>query len=126
MSRSARRDIKIKRAYEPASESDGTRILIDRLWPRGVTKAEAAIDYWFRDLSPSGELRKWFGHDPARWQEFQQRYTSELMQHKERLDELERLVTEGPLTLVYGARDEAHNNAVVVRDVLLGHATIKA
>jgi uncharacterized protein YeaO (DUF488 family) len=111
-------DIRLKRAYEPATEGDGTRILVDRLWPRGVTKADAAIDRWFRDLAPSSELRKWFGHDPARWQEFQRRYTAELRQHRELLDELRRLASEGRLTLVYGARDEKHNDAVVLKDVL--------
>lgn len=115
----AQLDIRVKRAYEPAGESDGTRVLIDRLWPRGVTKSEAAIDDWFRDLSPSSELRKWFGHDPARWREFHRRYTAELMQHQGRLEELQRLAEEGAVTLVYGARDEAHNNALVVKDLLL-------
>jgi uncharacterized protein YeaO (DUF488 family) len=113
------RDIRVKRAYESATDADGTRVLIDRLWPRGLTKDEAAIGHWFRDLAPSSELRRWFGHDPPRWPEFRRRYTAELMQHRERLDELRRLCREGPLTLVYGARDEAHNNAIVVRDVLL-------
>lgn len=88
-------DIKLKRAYEPAAETDGTRILIDRLWPRGVTKTEAAIDHWFRDLSPSTELRKWFGHDPALFAEFRRRYTAELNRRGERLDELLRLASHG-------------------------------
>jgi uncharacterized protein YeaO (DUF488 family) len=115
-------DISFKRAYEPPAEADGTRVLIDRLWPRGVTKLEAAIDHWLRDLAPSTELRKWFGHDPARWDEFRRRYTAELMQHRERLDELLRMASEGPATLVYGARDEQHNDAVVLQDVLIRRA----
>ena len=116
-------DIRVKRAYEHASKLDGTRVLIDRLWPRGVNKAQAAIDHWFRDLAPSTELRKWFGHDRARWDEFRRRYTAELMQHREQLDELLRIASQGPLTLIYGARDEQHNDAVVLQDVLVRYAT---
>lgn len=115
-------DIRLKRAYEPPAKVDGTRVLIDRLWPRGVTKAKAAIDHWFRDLAPSTELRKWFGHDPALWDEFRRRYTAELMQHREQLDQLLRMSSQGPVTLVYGARDEQHNDAVVLKDVLVGRA----
>lgn len=115
-------DIRLKRAYEPPAADDGTRVLIDRLWPRGVTKTEAAIEHWFRDLAPSTELRQWFRHDPALWDEFQRRYKDELDRHPERLDELLRLARAGPLTLVYGARDEQHNDAVVLRDVLLARA----
>ena len=115
-------DIRLKRAYEPPAAGDGTRVLIDRLWPRGVTKAEAAVDHWFRDLAPSTELRRWFRHDPALWDEFQRRYTGELGRHLERLDVLLRLAHAGPLTLVYGARDERHNDAVVLRRVLLDRA----
>jgi uncharacterized protein YeaO (DUF488 family) len=114
----AQLDIRLKRAYEPSSEVDGTRVLIDRLWPRGVTKAEAAIDHWLRDLAPSTELRKWFGHDPALWDEFRRRYTAELVGHREQLDQLLRMAAQGPVTLVYGARDEKHNDAVVLKDVL--------
>ena len=116
-------DIKLKRAYEPHSAGDGTRILIDRLWPRGVTKKEGAVDHWFRDIAPSTELRRWFGHDVNRWDEFRRRYTSELKHHGEQLDELRRLARKGPLTLVFGARDEEHNDAVVLRHFLLGHST---
>jgi uncharacterized protein YeaO (DUF488 family) len=113
-------DIRLKRAYEPRSASDGTRILIDRLWPRGVTKKAAAIDHWFRDLAPSTKLRQWFGHDVNRWNEFRRRYTTELEHHGEQLDELRRLVRKGPVTLVFAARDEEHNDAVVLKDFLLG------
>jgi uncharacterized protein YeaO (DUF488 family) len=112
--------VKLKRAYEPPAASDGQRILIDRLWPRGVSKAKAAIDRWLKEIAPSTELRKWFGHDPARWQEFRKRYAAEIRGHPEPLDELRRLVREGPLTLVYSARDETHNDAVVLRELLLG------
>ena len=112
--------IRLKRAYDPADEADGRRILVDRLWPRGLTKAEAAIDEWVKDIAPSNELRKWFGHDPARWQEFQKRYRAEIDQHSEKLAGLRRLARKGRITLVYAARDEVHNDAVVLREVLLG------
>jgi uncharacterized protein YeaO (DUF488 family) len=115
-------DIRLKRAYEPPAASDGTRVLIDRLWPRGVTKAEAVIDHWLRNLAPSIGLRKWFGHDPARWEEFRRRYAAELEHHPDELDQLLRLAQDGPVTLIFGARDEAHNNAVVVREMLLDRA----
>lgn len=115
-------DIRLKRAYEPPAASDGTRVLVDRLWPRGITKTEAAIDYWFRDLAPSTELRRWFRHDPALWDEFQRRYRSEIDRHPERLNELLQLAHAGPLTLVYGARDEQHNDAVVLQRVLRDRA----
>ena len=113
-------DIRLKRVYQPHSASDGTRILIDRLWPRGVTKKAAAIDHWFRDLAPSTELRQWFGHDFDRWKEFRRRYTSELKHKGAEIDELRRLVRQGPVTLVFAARDEEHNDAVVLRRFLLG------
>lgn len=112
-------DIRIKRAYEPPAASDGRRILIDRLWPRGVRKEAASIERWLRDLAPSDELRKWFRHDPALWEEFRRRYRAELSRHAEELDALLRLAEEGPMTLVFGARDAEHNNAVVLRAVLL-------
>ena len=117
-------DIRLKRAYEPATEADGTRILIDRLWPRGVTKAEAAIDHWFRDLGPSTELRKWFGHDLALFAEFRRLYAAELKRQRELLDELLRIASHGRLTLVYSAHDEKHNDAVVLKGVLLDHAAV--
>lgn len=112
-------DIRLKRAYEPHSASDGTRILIDRLWPRGVTKRAAAIDRWLRDIAPSTGLRRWFRHDVDRWDEFRRRYRAELKEHGEQLDELRRLARKGPITLVFGARDEEHNDAVVLRQFLL-------
>jgi uncharacterized protein YeaO (DUF488 family) len=112
--------VKLKRAYEPAAEGDGTRILVDRLWPRGVSKADAAVDRWLKEIAPSTGLREWFGHDPARWQEFRRRYKQELQQHAAELEELRALARHGTVTLLYGARDEEHNDAVVLRDVLLG------
>jgi uncharacterized protein YeaO (DUF488 family) len=111
--------IKLKRAYEKPATTDGTRILVDRLWPRGLKKDTAAIDHWFKEIAPSTELRKWFGHDPSRWDEFRRRYVAELRKHTEQLAELKRLARNGPLTLIYAARDELHNDAIVVRDVLI-------
>jgi uncharacterized protein YeaO (DUF488 family) len=111
--------VSIKRAYEPPSPRDGTRVLVDRLWPRGVKKAQAGISQWMKDIAPSSELRQWFGHDPARWEEFRRRYKAELTTKRELVGRLRELAREGPLTLVYSARDEAHNQAVVLRETLL-------
>jgi uncharacterized protein YeaO (DUF488 family) len=116
--------IRLKRAYQPPARDDGLRILIDRLWPRGMTKKLAAIDEWMKDVAPSTELRQWFGHDPARWQEFRRRYAGELRRNPERLGRLRELARQGPITLVFSAHDEIHNDAVVLRDLLLGR-TIK-
>lgn len=112
-------NVRLKRAYEPAAADDGERILVDRLWPRGIRKEDAAIDRWEKALAPSTELRKWFGHDPARWGEFQARYKAELGEHREEVSALRELAARKLVTLVYGARDEQHNDAVVLRDVLL-------
>ncbi len=120
MTRLAAENIKVKRAYDSPAAGDGTRILVDRLWPRGLRKEDAAIDHWLKDIAPSTDLRKWFAHDPARWQEFRQRYTDEVHQHPEQLDELRAYARSGRITLVFAAHDEAHNNAVVLREVLLG------
>ena len=109
----------IKRAYVPAAPQDGTRVLIDRLWPRGIKKEALAIDQWNKELAPSTELRQWFGHDSARWGEFAQRYGAELQQHGEQVDALRTMARKGTLTLVYGAHDEEHNGAVVLRSLLL-------
>jgi uncharacterized protein YeaO (DUF488 family) len=114
------RDIKLKRAYSSPSARDGTRILIDRLWPRGVKKSDAAIDRWIKGIAPSTALRKWFGHKPARWQEFCRRYAAEIHDNADQLAELRAEARKGPVTLVFGARDELHNDAVVLRNVLLG------
>ena len=111
--------LQLKRAYEPAEPSDGMRILIDRLWPRGVSKDKARLDDWMKDIAPSAELREWFGHDPARWAEFQRRYKAELKQHGHELDRIRALAKKHTITLVYAAHDEQHNDAVVLRDVLL-------
>ena len=115
--------IRLKRAYEAPAPDDGTRILIDRLWPRGVRKDDAALDQWAKELAPSTELRQWFAHDPARWPEFKIRYADELRQHGDQLRQLRALARTGPVTLVYSAHDEVHNNAVVLRDILLGRKT---
>lgn len=112
--------VKLKRAYEPPARGDGTRILIDRLWPRGVSKANAAIDEWIKELAPSTSLRKWFGHDPSRWKEFRSRYAAEVHEHPEQLRRLRNLARKKPITLVYSAHDEIHNDAVALRDFLLG------
>jgi uncharacterized protein YeaO (DUF488 family) len=111
--------VRLKRAYEPPAADDGTRILIDRLWPRGVKKTDAAIDEWMKEIAPSSALRKWFGHEPGRWQEFRRRYQSEIRQHPEQFEQLRTLARHGPITLVFSARDEAHNDAVVLKDLLL-------
>ncbi len=113
--------IVLKRAYEPAAADDGSRVLVDRLWPRGVAKADAKLDAWMKEIAPSTELRKWFGHDPARWEEFRKRYRDELDAHGDLIAELRSLARKGRLTLVYSAHDEAHNDAVVLRERLLGH-----
>jgi uncharacterized protein YeaO (DUF488 family) len=111
--------VRIKRAYEPPSPQDGTRVLVDRLWPRGVKKAAAGISQWMKEIAPSNELRKWFGHDPERWEEFRRRYKAELTQKRDLVGQLRDLARKGPLTLVYSAHDEAHNQAVVLREKLL-------
>lgn len=110
--------IRLKRAYEPAASSDGYRVLIDRLWPRGVSREQAKVDAWDRELSPSTRLRKWFAHDPRRFEEFRRRYIEELRDRRPRLTELRRLARKGTLTLVYSARDTEHNDAVVLAEVL--------
>ncbi|MFO1176357.1 MAG: DUF488 domain-containing protein [Paracoccaceae bacterium] len=112
--------LRLKRAYEPAAPEDGVRILVDRLWPRGISKAKAALDDWIKEIAPSTELRQWFGHDPARWTEFQNRYRAELRTQPAALGRIRDLARAGVVTLVYGAHDEEHNDAVVLRAVLLG------
>jgi|SRR5689334_14808106 len=111
--------VKLKRAYEPPTADDGMRILVDRLWPRGLKKTDAEIDQWMKEIAPSAGLRKWFGHDPKRWQEFRRRYKSEVRHHPDQLHELRTLAQGGRITLVYAARDEAHNDAVVLKEMLL-------
>jgi uncharacterized protein YeaO (DUF488 family) len=118
-------NVKLKRAYDPPAASDGTRVLIDRVWPRGVNKANAAIDQWDKSIAPSTMLRNWFGHDPARWQEFRRRYTNEIHRHREQLDELRARAQSGRITLVFAAHDKIHNHAIVLRDILLGRTDVR-
>ncbi|TMI90363.1 MAG: DUF488 family protein [Bacillati bacterium ANGP1] len=110
--------VRLKRAYDPPSSGDGPRVLVDRVWPRGVSKEKLRIAAWLGDLGPSTGLRKWFAHDPAKWTEFRQRYLGELAVKRRLLDELAGYARDGTLTLVYGARDPAHNQAVVIREAL--------
>ncbi len=116
--RGATLDVRLKRAYDPAAPSDGYRVLIDRLWPRGVSRERAALDEWDRELPPSAELRRWFGHEPTRFEEFRRRYVYELRAQRPRLTELRRRARNGTLTLVYAARDTEHNDAAVLAEVL--------
>jgi uncharacterized protein YeaO (DUF488 family) len=111
-------DVRLKRAYEPAASSDGYRVLIDRLWPRGISRERAKLDEWERQLPPSTELRQWFGHEPSRFDEFRRRYIEELRGHRPLLTELRRRARHGTLTLVYSARDTERNDAVVLAEVL--------
>lgn len=110
--------IGIKRVYEPPEEGDGTRILVDRLWPRGVSKEKARVDLWLKDIAPSTPLRKWFGHEPAKWEAFQNRYLGELKENMAAVSLLKEQLKRGQVTLVYAARDEAHNAALVLLDAL--------
>ncbi len=109
--------IGIKRVYDKPAVSDGKRILVDRLWPRGVKKSTANVDLWLKEIAPSNELRKWFSHDPEKWEEFKKRYEKELVNNKT-LGELRKIVNETDVTLIYGARDEKHNNALVLASAL--------
>lgn len=109
--------ISIKRVYEMPESTDGTRILVDRLWPRGITKEKAKIDLWLKEAAPSTELRKWFGHDPEKWSEFKEKYRAELKDDAA-LAELYKLSSKGKLTLVYAAKDENHNNAAALRYII--------
>ncbi|HET7589084.1 MAG TPA: DUF488 family protein [Solirubrobacterales bacterium] len=111
-------DVRTKRVYEEPAPGDGFRMLVDRVWPRGVSRERARLDEWDRTLSPSTELRKWFGHDPGRYEEFRRRYLEELQGHRDRLSELRSLARQGTLTLVYGAKDPEHNQAIVLAEVL--------
>ena len=111
--------ISIKRAYETPTQKDGFRILVDRLWPRGLTKAKAGIDLWLMDVAPSTELRKWFNHDPDKWKEFQIRYRNELKNNEQGISLLREQAAKRPVTLIYGAKDERHNEAIVLQEVLM-------
>lgn len=110
--------IKIKRIYQEPDPRDGLRFLVDRLWPRGIAKEQASVDRWLKDIAPSAELRRWFGHDPAKWEEFRGRYLDELKDQRSLLDEIVRQAREETVTLLYAARDEEHNNAVVLKELL--------
>jgi uncharacterized protein YeaO (DUF488 family) len=112
--------IRLKRAYETPSPADGRRVLVERLWPRGLSKEKAAVNVWLKEVAPSTGLRRWFGHDPAKWEEFQQRYREELRQRPEQLQSLRRLAAVGPVTFVYGSRDQEHNAATVLKEFLEG------
>lgn len=114
--------IRLKRAYETPEPGDGTRILIDRLWPRGVKKSDVKIDRWLRDIAPTAALRRWFGHRRERWPEFRRRYLAELQRQPELVEEILDAARDNPITLVYAARDEAHNDAVVLRELLTGES----
>lgn len=114
------RNIATKRVYEKPAGRDGKRVLVDGLWPRGIRKEDAKLDEWFREIAPGAELRRWFGHDPGRWDEFRRRYRAQLSGQPEALDRLRHLARAGKLTLLYGARDECHNNALALKDILLG------
>lgn len=111
-------NVRLKRAYDPPATSDGYRVLIDRLWPRGVRREEARLDEWAKELAPSSELRRWFAHDPERFGEFRRRYTAELAAQGDKLRELRRRARSGTLTLVYAAHDKEHNDAVVLAEIL--------
>lgn len=110
--------IHLKRVYDPPAKEDGYRVLVDRLWPRGLRKDEARIDLWLKDIAPSAELRRWFGHDPDRWQEFKRRYFRELKQQGDALSALQQRARAGRLTLLYAAKDTAHNNAAALKEYL--------
>ena len=113
--------IQLKRVYERPTRKDGMRILVDRLRPRGLTKRRAAVKLWLKDVAPSTELRKWFGHDPSKWKQFQARYRKELREKKDAIELLKRKSEEHTVTLVYGARDEEHNEALVLKTIVEGH-----
>ena len=109
--------VKIKRVYKNPEDEDGIRILVDRLWPRGLTKEKASIDIWLKDIAPSTELRKWFYHDPEKWNEFKKRYLAELDENKKSVAMLKEQLTNGDVTLIFGAKDEEHNEALVLKEL---------
>lgn len=118
--------LNIKRIYEPPARSDGARILVDRIWPRGVSKKKAALDEWFKDIAPSPRLRKWFGHDPARWLEFRRRYRAELKSNKIAVKHMRDRMKKGRVTLLYAAHDTEHNHALVLAAYLSGRGKSKS
>lgn len=110
--------MKLKRVYEESTKEDGTRILVDRLWPRGLTKQKASVDIWLKEIAPSTELRKWFQHDPEKWGEFKKRYLLELKSKKEQIEFLKMQLKKGTVTLLYAAKDEKYNEAIVLKELL--------
>jgi uncharacterized protein YeaO (DUF488 family) len=112
--------VNIKRVYDTPEKKDGTRILVDRLWPRGLTKEKAQVDLWLKEIAPSAGLRKWFGHDPAKWAEFRKRYRAELDENRASVSALKEQIKKGTTTLVYGAKDEEHNDAFFLKEYLSG------
>ena len=117
--------IKTKRVYEKPTRNDGLRVLVDRLWPRGLSKERAKVKLWLKDLAPSTDLRKWFGHDPAKWKEFQSRYRRELRANRDALQSLHQKAAERTVTLLYAARDQQHNEAVVLKKIIEGRTTTR-
>lgn len=111
-------NIRLKRAYEAPAKEDGERLLVERLWPRGLTKEKAAVDEWFRDVAPSPALRKWYAHDPEKWEEFRRRYLAELRGNRDEVERLRARVEKGPVTFIYAAKDETRNSAVVLKAFL--------
>lgn len=111
--------VRLKRVYEPVLDEDGVRILVERLWPRGVSKEKASLDHWMKELAPSTELRKWFGHEVSRWDEFQKRYAEELHAQDEQLEKLRSMARDEPITLIYSTRDQEHNGAIALREYIL-------
>ena len=118
MTREPSNRLSIKRVYLPPDDGDGQRILVDRLWPRGISKRDAAVDVWLKEIAPSAKLRRWFGHDPAKWDEFRKRYRAELTDNEHAVAQLRELANEGRTTLVYGAHDEIHNQARVLLELM--------
>ena len=112
--------VRVKRVYDAAADADGTRVLIDRLWPRGLSKEAARIDLWLKDIAPSHELGRWFGHDPYKWDEFQRRYAAELRLAPDAVAQLTALVSRGPVTLVFASQERAYNNANALQAFLAG------
>jgi uncharacterized protein YeaO (DUF488 family) len=111
--------VKLKRIYEPADKDDGYRVLVDRLWPRGISKEEAKLDLWLKEIAPSNELRKWFNHDPQKWPEFKNKYRQEIKDNPQPLKQLEKIIKDNKIvTILYGAKDEEHNQADVIIDIL--------
>jgi uncharacterized protein YeaO (DUF488 family) len=109
---------RLKRVYDNPAKADGRRVLVDRVWPRGLTKEKAHIDEWLKEIAPSTRLRKWFGHDPARWEEFKKRYAAELKDQREQVEQLAQQARKRTVTLLFGAKDIEHNNAVALKEFL--------